>query len=226
MINKVISKLISVPLEKVRLRKKNVLVSISAQIDLESNFEGENIISRKTIVRKTSLGFGSYISANSNIVNCAVGKYTSIGPNVHIIVGQHPTDKFVSTHPAFYSPRPYGGISFVKNQLFEEHKFISKENEIKVKIGNDVWIGDSVKIMEGVEIGDGAIIAAGAIVTKNVPNYTIVGGIPAKFIKKRFGNEEIDFLQKLNWWENDIEWVKQNSYMFTDIEILKRELKL
>jgi virginiamycin A acetyltransferase len=77
-------------------------------------------------------------------------------------------------------------------------------------IGNDVWIGFNATIMPGVTIGDGAIIASNATVTKNVAPYTIVGGNPAKEIKKRFSNEQIETLLKLQWWNWPIEKITEN----------------
>ena len=102
----------------------------------------------------------------------------------------------------------------------------SWDNKGDIVIGNDVWIGYEAAIMAGVHIGDGAIIAARAIVTKDVPPYTIVGGTPAKEIRKRFDKETIDFLQKLKWWNWDFEKIKQNiPYIANaDIEKLKTVL--
>lgn len=77
-------------------------------------------------------------------------------------------------------------------------------------IGNDVWIGHDATIMPGVHIGDGAIIASKAVVTKNVEPYTIVGGNPAKLIKKRFSESAISKLLQLKWWEWDIEKITVN----------------
>lgn len=75
-------------------------------------------------------------------------------------------------------------------------------------IGNDVWIGNNVCIKQGITIGDGAIIATGAVVTKNVLPYTIYGGVPAKLIKKRFTDEQIEELLKIKWWDWNIEKIK------------------
>lgn len=77
-------------------------------------------------------------------------------------------------------------------------------------IGNDVWIGHDATIMPGVTIGDGAIIATKAVVTKNVEPYTIVGGNPAKLIKKRFSDDIISKLLELKWWNWDIEKITKN----------------
>lgn len=70
-----------------------------------------------------------------------------------------------------------------------------------IVIGNDVWIGRESVIMPGIKIGDGAIIAAYSVVAKNVPAYTVYGGNPAKFIKKRFNDELIDLLLRFCWWD-------------------------
>lgn len=77
-------------------------------------------------------------------------------------------------------------------------------------IGNDVWIGHDATIMPGIHIGDGAIIAAKAVVTKNIEPYTIVGGNPAKPIKKRFSEDTISKLLQLEWWNWDIEKITKN----------------
>ena len=75
-------------------------------------------------------------------------------------------------------------------------------------IGNDVWIGYETVILSGVTIGDGAIIGSRAVVTKDVPPYTIVGGVPAKTIRKRFSDDDIEALQKMKWWDWPIEQIQ------------------
>ena len=88
-------------------------------------------------------------------------------------------------------------------------------------VGNDVWIGYNATIMAGVKIGDGAIIGANSTVTKDVEPYAIVGGNPAKLIRKRFSEDEIETLLKLKWWEKDIEWITANVKNLTSNEINK-----
>ena len=84
------------------------------------------------------------------------------------------------------------------------------DNKGDIVIGNDVWIGYEAVIMSGVTIGDGAIIGTRAVVTKDVPPYTIVGGVPAKQIRKRFSEETISELLKLKWWDWTFEKISQN----------------
>ena len=84
------------------------------------------------------------------------------------------------------------------------------DNKGDTVIGNDVWIGYEAVIMSGVRIGDGAIIGTRAVVTKDVPPYTIVGGVPAKPIRKRFDDAAVQKLETLRWWDWDYERIKRN----------------
>lgn len=92
-------------------------------------------------------------------------------------------------------------------------------------IGNDVWIGQNVTVMSGIKIGDGAIIAANSTVVKNVEPYTIYGGNPAKFIKKRFSDENIEFLLKIQWWNWDEEKIFNNLENLTSEDGLEKLMK-
>lgn len=172
-------------------------------------------IGRFSLLNNCSVGSFSYTSSDCVLNNVEIGKFCSIGMNVKIGLGIHPSTKFVSTHPIFYSSRKQVFISFCTESVFTETK--------KVIIGNDVWIGANSIILDGVVIGDGAIISAGAVVNKDVPPYTIFGGVPAKFIKYRFEPNEILFLQEFKWWDRDINWLKNNSHMFNNInEFIKK----
>lgn len=100
--------------------------------------------------------------------------------------------------------------------LFEEWGLEKKnvadswDNKGDIVVGNDVWIGYEAVILSGVTIGDGAVIGARAVVTKDVPPYTIVGGVPAKPIKKRFSEESIKKLQSIRWWDWSKEKIAEN----------------
>ena len=207
----------------VYLSKKGVFISPNCIISRRTNFGGKNKINSKCNVANSKIGEGTYIGANSDLANVEIGKYCSIAQNVKVISATHPTSKFVSTHPAFFSVLKQAGFTYIQKQKFEEFVFFDKKNSIAVKIGNDVWIGQDVNIISGIEIGNGAIIASGAVVTKSVLPYSIVGGVPAKHIKFRFSESKIEFLQKFSWWEKDCEWLVSNLSEFSDIEIFQEK---
>ena len=125
----------------------------------------------------------------------------SVAYGVRIGLPEHPVN-MVST-----SPKIYRNIKLkdIKDVYFPPI------------IGNDVWIGANAIILQGVTIGDGAIIAAGAVVTKDVPPYAIVGGVPAKVIKYRFSDDVILKLLEIKWWDKPEEWTTQNLDKFTDV---------
>ena len=170
------------------------------------------------------LGFGSYVSAHCDISMTKIGKYTSIGPRVVVNPGRHPlTYPFVTTCPAFYSSRKQNSDSYVNENFFDEIKYI--DNEFSVIIGNDCWLGEGVFITGGVTICDGAIVLAHAVVTKNVEPYSIVGGVPAKHIKYRYSQDDIRLLEKFEWWNKPISWLKENNELLRDLNKLKEYIK-
>ena len=174
-------------------------------------------IGRGTRIVSSEINSFTSIGSNCDFSNAYIGSYCSIGPNVSIAVGTHPTSTFVSTSPLFYSNNSILGKGYNgKVSSFIENKKTSKGYSLE--IGSDVWIGANVTILEGVKIGDGAIIAACSCVTKDVPDYAIVGGVPTKIIRYRFTNEEIKKLLDIQWWNWDINKIKFLSKYFTDIK--------
>ena len=211
---------------KVKLRRKYKLIfGNKVHINLDTKFEGNNFLSSNSSLTSSYIGFASYLGENTKISKTRIGRYTSIGPNVNCIFGNHPTNTFVSTHPAFFSLIGQAGFTFVNKQLFNEFsKPLNTDEPYTIIIGNDVWIGANVSIMDGVKIGDGVIIAANALVIKDVPPYTIIGGIPAKKIKMRFSPDEIEFLLKLKWWDKPKTWIEDHAEYFDDIKKLQNQL--
>jgi acetyltransferase-like isoleucine patch superfamily enzyme len=176
-------------------------------------FSNWNTVYDYAKIVNVSIGDYTYIGPRSQITNTTIGKFCSIGPDVTIGLGKHPTNTFVSTHPSFFSTDKQAGFTFVDHTLFEE--------VICGNIGNDVWIGAKSIIMDGINIGNGAIIGAGAIVTKDIPSYAIVGGVPAKIIKYRFDISDINFLERIKWWENDFQWLQINHHLFSNIQLMR-----
>ncbi len=166
-----------------------------------AQFEGHNVVCRGAVVRDSFVGFGTYIQAGSRIVGCKVGRFCSIGEDVRTSFGNHPASECISTHPAFYyDTTSQFGYTYATRMLYNDRARQACPG-YNALIGNDVWIGTGAMILDGVTIGDGAVIAAGAVVTRDVEPYTIVGGIPARPIKKRFTDEQIQMLMKLQWWQ-------------------------
>jgi acetyltransferase-like isoleucine patch superfamily enzyme len=207
---------------KFRFRNCSVRFLPNSKIDSKCFFEGYNSVGENTRLLDCSFGFGSYIGRNVQLSAVKIGRYCSIGSFITNSIGRHPSSKFVSTHPAFFSIGKAAGFTFSNCQKFEELKYASKPERVIVKIGNDVWIGDNVLIMDGVTIGDGAIIGAGSVVTKNIEPYSINVGIPAKPIKHRFSQKQIDFLLQFKWWNKDLKWIRENSDIFSDIDNFRK----
>lgn len=206
------------------LKKKNVQIGKSVFYSLSTVFEGLNAIHNHSDITNCYLGRGTYIANNTVLKHTKIGRFTSIGPYVTTIFGNHPTQTFVSTHPAFFSTRAQCGITFTAENKFQEFASPLPCNpKYSISIGNDVWIGAKVILLDGVKIGDGAVVASGALVNKDIEPYTVVGGVPAKIIKKRFNSNAIDFLLTFKWWDKDIAWLKENAKSFRDIEIFVKE---
>lgn len=127
-----------------------------------------------------------------------IGKFCSLADNLTIVLGgEHRTD-WITTYP--FNDLAQNSYGYIKGH---------PKSKGDVVIGNDVWIADSVKIMSGVHIGNGAVIGANALVAKDVPNYAIVGGNPAKLIRYRFDPETIQKLLDIAWWNCDLETLSE-----------------
>lgn len=157
-------------------------------------------------------GIGSYGCFTTNFrPHVKIGNYCSIAPGVQRLVGNHPYDS-VSTHPLFFN-KLFGAVN---EDIYHEHKLV---------IGNDVWIGVNAIITGNCEkIGNGAIIGAGAVVTKNVPDYAVVAGCPAKVIKYRFDTDTINEIEKSEWFNYSPEQLKDYVCHAKDIPVFLEDI--
>ncbi|WP_111308310.1 CatB-related O-acetyltransferase [Confluentibacter sediminis] len=180
-----------------KIRFKDAIIEKGASFNPKTILKENSKVSSGCILNNVFLESYSYIGRNCLIQNTSIGKFCSIANDVFIGLGCHPINRF-STSPIFYNKNNPLKIALVEDdKTFVEYK--------KIEIGNDVWIGARAIILDGVKIGNGAIIASGAIVTKDVEDYEIVGGIPAKLIKMRFEKDKINQLNKSHWWSLHLE---------------------
>lgn len=177
-------------LQKIRYKH----VSLFSLWDRTSYFTPYTHILYGAKLNNVKVGKYSRIGKNCQITNAEIGNYSVFSADCVAGVGQHPMNT-LTYHSIFYKKGNWGWHDdWVKYpDGFEEQK--------RITIGNDVWIGRRVVVMDGVNIGDGAVVATGAVVTKDVPPYAIVGGVPAKVIKYKFSQEVIDRLEEIKWWD-------------------------
>lgn len=160
--------------------------------------------------------FGAFTFTNYNCFIRAekVGRYCNFGPNVSVGMGEHDYTNISSSIALELTPNDRLAMftGLLDNKEYSDmirsarrEKLLNRKREFagNVHIGNDVWIGAGSVILSGLSIGDGSVIAAGSIVTKDVEPYSIVGGNPAKIIKKRFADDIIEKLLRIQWWEYD-----------------------
>jgi phosphonate metabolism protein (transferase hexapeptide repeat family) len=148
---------------------------------------------RNSIVEYASLGDYSYLGENCDIAGAVIGKFTAIANSVRIGAPNHPMDR-PTQHRFTYVPEYY------EASATRDHDFFAARRADKVMVGNDCWIGHAAILLPGVTVGDGAVIAAGAVVSRDVPPYTVVGGVPARAIRKRFPDSVAAKLQRIAWW--------------------------
>ncbi len=141
-----------------------------------------------------------------------IGKFCSISGNVHILLGGNHRTDWITTYPF---PVFWDNAKHITDQS------ISKGD---VLIGNDVWVGMESMILSGVKIGNGAVIGARAVVSKDVPPYSIVAGNPAVVVKKRFPDEDISTLERIQWWDWDDSKIKAAMHLLLKNKVKELEL--
>ena len=199
-----------------QIKTKGVKIQPNVVVAKHVQLEPHVRIQRGAIVGADRIGAYTYINSfvllDKNVKS--VGRFCSIAFNAKIGLGGHPMT-WASTHAFAYEPR-YG---------FHKGHSLFSGSKGDTYIGNDVWIGTNATILAGVTIGDGAIIGANALVREDVEPYAIVVGTPAKTIKKRFDDQTIQSLQKLQWWNWPSDKIKQNLELFQSEEGVQELLK-
>jgi acetyltransferase-like isoleucine patch superfamily enzyme len=172
---------------------------------------------------------GAYVWKWYKNSSLKIGKFCSIANDVNFICdsGFH-TESQVTTFPLFFEILGKNDQITINNESYKVNEIKHRIEPYKsnIVIGNDVWIGMNATILPGTTIGNGVTVLAGAIVSEDIPDYAIVGGVPAKIIKYKHSQEIIDALNKVSWWDWSEEKIKRNiNDFYLPIEIfIKKHL--
>lgn len=201
-----------------KLRYSYSFVDFDADL-VGSELEGSVFLGPKCIVVNSNVGRYSYFACDVQVNQATIGRFCSVGPGVRIGLWRHDVHACVSSHPLFFSTnrQACGEVWLTKREE-------SFDESLPVTIGSDVWIGANAIIAGGIEIGDGAVIGAGAVVVRSVAPYEIVGGVPAKRIRMRFPDEDIEILVKSRWWDWDVAMLRANVEEMANIERFRRKV--
>ncbi|BCM20453.1 DapH/DapD/GlmU-related protein [Mesorhizobium sp. J8] len=151
-------------------------------------------IGERVILREVSVGDFSYFERHCEAIYTTVGKFCSIAANSRINALEHPIER-LTQHKVSYRPNEYF------RWLGVDTEFRARRQAKSVSVGHDVWIGHGAVIMPGIAIGNGAVIGANAVVTHDVAAYTIVAGVPAKPLRRRFSAAVATRIEALAWWD-------------------------
>ncbi len=197
-----------------KVSPRKVRIETGAEIDWRTSL-GEYVgVRRRASISGSDIARFTYIGEDCLIANTEIGSFCSIAPGVIIGGGTHPSRDWVSTAPVFYGMQESRQEAcFVSETLFQ--------GNCRTVVGHDVWIGFGAIILPGVTLGNGVIVGAGAVVTKSVPDYQIVVGVPARRVRDRFSEDEIAWLQEAQWWHWDEEKLRRLAPDFRSVEALR-----
>lgn len=151
-------------------------------------------VGERCVLREVVVGDYSYFERHAEAIYTTIGKFCSIAANTRINALDHPMER-LTTHKVSYRPNEYF------RYLGVDTGFKERRQANAVSIGHDVWIGHGAVIMPGVTIGNGAVVGANAVVTKDVDAYTIVVGVPAQPLRRRFPTEIAARIEAMAWWD-------------------------
>lgn len=185
---------------------KRKLSAALARVDGNSRVHRLATLNRGAQLINATVDRFSYVGPKTKIENTEIGAFCSISWECLIGLSSHEME-CISTSPIFQERFNGTGTSWLEQD-------VERPSAVRTVIGNDVWVGARAILMEGVQIGDGAVIAAGAVVTKDVDPYTVVAGVPARMLRKRFSDEMVDQLQGLEWWDAPVPKIKRAIHLF------------
>lgn len=181
---------------------------------------GPVILGPRVSLASTNIERFTYLAGNSLVIKASIGPFCSIAPGVTIGLPSHPVDG-ISTSPIFFSNLQQCGINWRDDAVVDEL--------LPVTIGADVWMGANALIKGGVKIGVGAVIGAGAVVTKDVPDFAIVGGVPARIIRYRFEHAVREKILASQWWDQPDLVLRKRIDQWNDpelfIELLRQDIQ-
>ncbi|MEX5726666.1 phosphonate metabolism protein (transferase hexapeptide repeat family) [Rhodovulum iodosum] len=144
-------------------------------------------------MKESRFGAYSYITKSGNVIWSDIGKFCSIAEGARINPGNHATWRAAQHHFTYRAAQYELGE--------DDAAFFGWRKAHPVRIGHDVWVGHGVTVLAGVTVGDGAVIGAGAVVARDVAPYTVVGGVPARVLKRRFSETQAEALHEIAWWD-------------------------
>lgn len=177
----------------------------------KSELGGWTDIGAHCSVNESTVGDYSYLAGHVSMIWTDMGKFCSIAAQTRINPGNHPTWR-VTQHHSTYRRIQYGF------DTQEDHAFFQWRRDHRCTVGHDVWIGHGVTVIAGKKIGTGAVIGSGAVVTKDIPPYAIVVGVPARVVKFRFPPAVVEQLLATQWWDWDRTTLEQRFNDLLDLE--------